>query len=62
MGWSVALPGPRRRFHHEDGGEAFVFSATPVKVLAFAKGTLARPGTGLALIARICTGSAADNG
>jgi general stress protein 26 len=25
-------------FRHEDGGEAFVFSVTPVKVLAFAKG------------------------
>jgi nitroimidazol reductase NimA-like FMN-containing flavoprotein (pyridoxamine 5'-phosphate oxidase superfamily) len=26
-------------FHHEDGGEAFVFSVTPVKVFAFGKGT-----------------------
>lgn len=27
------------RFHHEGGGEAYVFSVVPVKVLAFAKGT-----------------------
>ena len=26
-------------FHHEDGGEALVFSVTPAKVLAFGKGT-----------------------
>jgi hypothetical protein len=25
-------------FHHADGGEALVFSVTPTKVLAFAKG------------------------
>jgi len=27
------------RFHHEDGDEALVFSVTPTKILAFAKGT-----------------------
>ena len=26
-------------FHHEDGGEALVFSVVPTKVLSFAKGT-----------------------
>jgi len=26
-------------FHHEDGGAALVFSVTPAKILAFAKGT-----------------------
>jgi hypothetical protein len=25
-------------FHHEDGGDALVFSVTPDKLLAFAKG------------------------
>jgi general stress protein 26 len=27
-----------RAFHHEDGGEALVFSVTPTKILAFGKG------------------------
>ena len=51
VGWTLTLRSPENAFRHEGGtGAVLVFSVTPTKILAFAKGTCARHGTGSELL------------